>query len=84
MDGAAGLHRAVDERQHTVLGDVGHVSEPDPPQPPGILDLHGDRNDRLGLRLAPVDLVLDTADVGLIDLDVPDSRSRPGRTIVAR
>jgi hypothetical protein len=54
-----------------LLAHVGHVSEPDPPEPLGILDLDGDRDDRLGLRLASVDLVLDTADVGLIDLDMP-------------
>ncbi len=79
VDGAARLHGAVDEWQQAFLGDVGHVSEPDPPEPPGILDLYGDRNDRLGLGLASVGLVLDPANVGLVDLDVPGAGKRRTR-----
>jgi hypothetical protein len=41
-----------------------------------MLDLHSDCEERLGLGLAPVDLVLDPAEVRLIDLNAPPSAAR--------
>ena len=48
----------------------GDVLEPDTPESLGILDLDGDRDDRLGLGLAPLTAALHPADVPLVNLDV--------------
>jgi hypothetical protein len=45
--------------------------EPDPPEALGILDLHSDRDDRLGVGPASLPTALDPADVRLIDLHMP-------------
>ena len=48
----------------------GDVLEPDTPESLGILDLDGDRDDRLGLGPAPPTAALHSADVPLVNLDV--------------
>jgi hypothetical protein len=70
VHGRALLDRLVDEREQALRRDIGDVLEPDPPESLGTHDLHSDRDDRLGLRLAPADTALQATDVPLVDLDV--------------
>ncbi len=46
------------------------LSQPSRPNPLGLLDLHGDRDDRLGRGPASLSVALDPADIRLVDLDV--------------
>ena len=67
VDRRPGLDSAAHE---PVLRNIRHRLHAHAPETLGIPDLNRDRHDRLAARLAADDALLDTADVGLIDLDV--------------
>ena len=69
MDGRSRLDRALDERDQAVLGDIVDALQSNPPETLGVLDLDGDRDDRLGVGLPAEHAAFNPAQVGLVDLD---------------
>ena len=69
MDSRSRLDRAFDERDQAVLGDVVDALQSNPPETLGVLDLDGDRDDRLGVGLPAEYAAFNPAQVGLVDLD---------------
>ena len=69
MDSRSGLDRTFDERDQAVLGDVVDALQSDPPETLGVLDLDGDRDDRLGVGLPTEHAAFDSTQVRLVDLD---------------
>jgi hypothetical protein len=78
VDSRAGLNDRLDERDRAVWSDVVDRVQPNPSETLGLLDLHGDRDDRLGRRFPAGHGTLDTPSSTSTR---PLRRGRPGRTI---
>ena len=84
VDRGSWLDRAADERHQVLLADRLHTLHPNPPKPLGMLDLDGDRHERLRLAVPAIGPSLDPADPRLIDLDPAAQTLASGRTIALR
>ena len=84
MNNATRFNYALNEGQQTGAGGTLNVPEAYSPDTFATFIFHGNTNQFLALSTSPAFAWLFAANIGLINLDCPRNRSRPGLTIARR